>query len=150
MISKYPNLAILRTLSKGFGLSGLGVGYIIGGEIIQERFSGINTMLPYPNTVAGISALKYKDYAIAYIKEVDKEKIRVKNMALNLGISVFNSQTNFLLMKTEISDIPKKLSEEGILVLDVSNQLGTGYFRVTIGTKKENDYFLQALENITK
>lgn len=150
LVLNYPNIAILRTLSKGFGLSGLGVGYIIGGKNIQNRFSGINTMLPYPNTVAGIIALKNKEYSIDYIKEIEKEKIRVRNLTRKLGISVFNSQTNFLLMKTEIFNIQKKLLEEGILVLDVSNQLGMGYFRVTIGTKKENDYFLQALENITK
>jgi len=61
LIADYPNLAILRTLSKGFGLSGLGVGYIIGGKTVQKRFLGINTMLPYPNVVAGISALNNKN-----------------------------------------------------------------------------------------
>ncbi len=149
LIADYPNLAILRTLSKGFGLSGLGVGYIIGGEIVQKRFLGINTMLPYLNVVAGICALKNKNYAIEYIKEVEKEKNRIRSVALKLDISVFKSYSNFLLIKTKIPNISKKLTEQGVLVLDVSKQLGSEYFRVTIGTRKENDYFLGALEKIT-
>lgn len=149
LIADYPNLAILRTLSKGFGLSGLGVGYIIGGETVQKRFLGINTMLPYLNVVAGISALKNKNYAIVYIEEVEKEKNRIRSVALKLDISVFKSYSNFLLMKTKIPNISKKLTEQGVLVLDVSKQLGSEYFRVTIGTRKENDYFLGALEKIT-
>jgi len=149
LIADYPNLAILRTLSKGFGLAGLGVGYIIGGETVQKRFFGINTLLPYPNAVAGISALKNKDYAIEYIKEVEREKNRIRSVASKLKISVFKSYTNFLLMKTNILNISKKLSEQGVLVLDVSKQLGSKYFRVTIGTKKENNYFLETLEKIT-
>lgn len=149
LIADYPNLAILRTLSKGFGLSGLGVGYIIGGKTVQKMFIGINTMLPYPNVVAGISALKNKNYAIEYIKEVEKEKNRIRSVASKLDISVFKSYSNFLLMKTKIPNISKKLAEQGVLVLDVSKQLGSEYFRVTIGTKKENDYFLGALEKIT-
>jgi histidinol-phosphate aminotransferase len=149
LIADYPNLAILRTLSKGFGLSGLGVGYIIGGETVQKRFLGINAMLPYPNVVAGTCALKNKNYAIEYIKEVEKEKNRIRSVALKLDISVFKSYSNFLLMKTKIPNISKKLTEQGVLVLDVSKQLGSEYFRVTIGTRKENDYFLGALEKIT-
>jgi len=149
LIADYPNLAILRTLSKGFGLSGLGVGYIIGGETVQKRFIGINAMLPYPNVVAGITVLKNKNYAIEYIKEVEKEKNRIRVVASKLDISVFKSYSNFLLMKTKIPNISKKLAEQGVLVLNLSKQLGSEYFRVTIGTRKENDYFLRALEKIT-
>lgn len=44
-------------------------------------------------------------------------------------------------MKTKIGNISERLAEQGILVHDVSNQLDSEYFRVTIGSKKENDYF---------
>lgn len=150
LISNFPNLAILRTLSKGFGLCGLGIGYIIGGKNIQRRFSGISTMLPYPNVVAGITVLKNKSYVSQYVKEIEKEKIRMKEKAIKLGILVYRSHANFLLMKTKIPDISKRLLEQGIMVLDVSNQLGTGYFRVSIGTKEDNDSFLDVLELIIK
>jgi len=94
--------------------------------------------------------LNNKNYAIEYIKEVEKEKNRIRSVASKLEISVFKSYSNFLLMKTRIPNISKKLFEQGVLVLDVSKQLGTEYFRVTIGTRKDNDYFLGVLEKITQ
>ena len=51
-------------------------------------------------------------------------------------------------MKTEINNITGKLAERGVLVHDTSNQLGSKYFRVTISSKKENDYFLESLKKI--
>ena len=148
MIKDYPNLAIVRTLSKSFGLAGSGIGYIIAGEIIQQRFLGLNIMLPYPSVIAGINALKNKNYMIKYIKEVTLEKKRIIDLVLNLGFKVYPSFTNFLLIKTNIQKIAKKLRDQNILVLDLSNQLGSEYIRVTLGTKKENDFFLQALKKI--
>ena len=55
---------------------------------------------------------------------------------------------NFLLIKTKIPNISQILTEKGILVHDVSAQLGSDYIRVTIGSKKENDYFLGIIEKI--
>jgi len=148
LVNNYPNLAILRTLSKSFGLAGSGIGYLIAGDIIRKRFHGLDIMLPYPSVVAGIRALESQNYMDDYINEVESEKKRITNIALDLGISVYSSYTNFLLMKTEFKDISEKLSQQGILVHDASIQLGPGYFRVTIGSKEENDFFLDALKNI--
>ncbi|MFW9901927.1 MAG: pyridoxal phosphate-dependent aminotransferase [Candidatus Thorarchaeota archaeon] len=148
LVNNYPNLAILRTLSKSFGLAGSGIGYLIAGDIIRKRFHGLDIMLPYPSVVAGIKALESQNYMDDYINEVESEKKRITNIALNLGISVYSSYTNFLLMKTEFKDISEKLSQQGILVHDTSIQLGPEYFRVTIGSKEENDFFLDALKDI--
>ncbi len=148
MIKDYPNLAIVRTLSKSFGLAGSGIGYIIAGEIIQQKFLGLNIMLPYPSVIAGINALKNQDYMLNYINEVAQEKYRITKYVSKLGIIAFPSSTNFLLMKTNIYNIGKKLEEQGVFVLDLSSQIGPGYIRVSIGTKAENDYFLKTMERI--
>ncbi len=148
LIDKYPNLAVLRTLSKAFGLAGSGIGYLIAGDLIRKKFQGLEIMLPYPSVIAGIKALEHKDYMDDYIKEVETEKRRLIKIVLDLGINVYPSHTNFLLMKTELHNISERLTERGILVHDTSNQLGSKYFRVTIGSRKENDLFLSALKNI--
>ncbi|MFX1378979.1 MAG: pyridoxal phosphate-dependent aminotransferase [Promethearchaeota archaeon] len=148
LIEDYPNLAILRTLSKSFGLAGSGIGYLIAGDLICKKFQGLNIMLPYPSVIAGIKALKDQNYMLDYIKEVETEKQRIMKFALELGIIAYPSYTNFLLMKTNMQNISKKLAERGVLVHDAANQLGSEYFRVTIGSKKENDYFLDSLKNI--
>ncbi len=148
LIDRYPNLAILRTLSKSFGLAGSGIGYLIAGDLIRKKFQGLEIMLPYPSVIAGIEALRNPGYMTDYVKEVETEKRRIMNLVSELGIIVYQSYTNFLLMKTKIQRISEKLAEQGVLVHDVSNQLSSEYFRVTIGSKKENDYFLNALKNI--
>ncbi len=148
LVKKYPNLAILRTLSKSFGLAGSGIGYLLTGDLIRKKFQGLDIMLPYPSVIAGINALKHQDYMINYIMEVQNEKQRITKYLSELKISCFPSYTNFLLIKTEIPTISQILAKQGILVHNVSNQLSSEFFRVTIGSKKENDYFLQTMEKI--
>ena len=74
---------------------------------------------------------------------VETEKRRIMNIMSELGVNVYSSYTNFLLVKTEINNISEKLAGRGVLVHDASNQLGPEYFRVTISSKKENDYFFR-------
>ncbi|MFX1503246.1 MAG: pyridoxal phosphate-dependent aminotransferase [Promethearchaeota archaeon] len=148
LVNEYPNLAILRTLSKSFGLAGSGIGYLIAGNLILKKFQGLDIMLPYPSVIAGIKALKYQEYMEEYINEVEAEKRRIISFASELGVTVYPSYTNFLLMKTALQNMSEKLAEQGVLVHDASIQLGSEYFRVTIGSKDENDFFLEALKLI--
>jgi len=148
LIEKYQNLAIVRTLSKSFGLAGSGVGYLIAGDLIRRKFQGLEIMLPYPSVIAGMNALRNSNYMIEYVKEIENEKKRITNNLLKLGITVFPSFANFLLLKTEIQNLSHALAKLGILVHDVSPQLCSEFIRVTIGSKNENDYFLKALEKI--
>ena len=150
LLSNFPNLAIVRTLSKSFGLAGSGIGYLLCGDAIKRKFFGLEIMLPYPSVVAAINALHNLDYMKKYIKEIEKEKKRIITSVSKMGITVFPSYTNFILMKTGIENISQKLLKQGIYVHDVSEQLSSEYIRVTIGTKKENDYFLSYLEQLTK
>ncbi len=148
LVKTYPNLAILRTLSKSFGLAGSGIGYLIAGDLIRKKFQGLEIMLPYPSVIAGIKALEYQNYMVDYVKGVENEKKKIIDFVTNLGINVYPSFTNFLLMKTKIQRIFEKLAEQGVLVHNVSAQLGSEYFRVTIGSKNENNIFLDSLKNI--
>ncbi len=149
LIEDFPNLAIARTLSKSFGLAGSGIGYLIAGEITQQKFSGLDIMLGYPGVIAAIQALKNNDYMKKFIEEIDQEKKRVLNSLFEMGITAYPSYTNFLLIKTKIHDIPRKLAEKGVLISDLSNySLGSEYIRITIGSKIENDYFLNTMKRI--
>ena len=148
LVKKYPNLAIVRTLSKSFGLAGSGIGYLIAGALIRKKFQGLEIMLPYPSVIAGIKALEHQDYMEDYINEVEVEKTRIRDAVHELGIFAYPSYTNFILMRTKLQNISKKLEKRGVLVHDASNQLGSNFFRVTIGSKEENDFFLESLKNI--
>ncbi|MFX0104722.1 MAG: pyridoxal phosphate-dependent aminotransferase [Candidatus Hodarchaeota archaeon] len=148
LINNYPNLAILRTLSKSFGLAGSGIGYLIAGDLIRKKFQGLEIMLPYPSVIAGIEALRNQRYMTDYVNEVEIEKRRILNLVSELGFVAYPSYTNFLLIKTGIQNIVEKLANKGVLVHNVSTQFGSEYFRVTIGSKNENNYFLDALNKI--
>ncbi len=150
LLNDFPNLAILRTLSKSFGLAGSGIGYILCGDAIKKKFIGLEIMLPYPSVVAAINALQNLEYMKKYINEIEKEKKRIITSVSKMGIMVFPSYTNFILMKTGIQNISENLVKLGIYVHDVSEQLGSEYIRVTVGTEKENDYFLSYIEQLTK
>jgi len=150
LLNDFSNLAILRTLSKSFGLAGSGIGYILCGDVIKKKFIGLEIMLPYPSVVAAINALQNLEYMKKYINEIEKEKKRIITSVSKMGIMVFPSYTNFILMKTGIQNISQNLVKLGIYVHDVSEQLGSEYIRVTVGTEKENDYFLSYFEQLTK
>ncbi len=151
-IEDYPNLAVSRTLSKSFGLAGSGIGYLIAGELIQKKFQGLDIMLPSPSVIAAIHALKNLDYMKKYIEEIDQEKERISKIVSNMEISVYDSYTNFLLMKTGIYDIAQKLAEQGIYVSNVSNNysLSPEFIRVTIGSIEDNDYFINSMKKIVE
>lgn len=146
----YPNLAVARTLSKSFGLAGSGIGYLIAGENIQKRFKGLDTMLPCPSVTAAIHALKNREYMRKFVEEVNNEKERIKNLISKMDITLYPSFTNFILMKTGISNIAQKLEKREVLISDMSNNysLSSEYIRVSIGSKIENDYFIDAMKKI--
>ncbi|MHA1661550.1 MAG: pyridoxal phosphate-dependent aminotransferase [Promethearchaeota archaeon] len=149
LIKDYPNLAVLRTLSKSFGLAGSGIGYLVAGEIIKKKFSGLDIMLAYPGVIAAIHALKNRGYMTKFIEEIEQEKKRVINVVSKMGITVYPSFTNFLLMKTGTRDISQKLAEQGIFISNLTNySLSSKYFRVTIGSKIDNDRFLNTIKEI--
>jgi histidinol-phosphate aminotransferase len=148
LIKDYANIAVLRTLSKAFGLAGSGIGYLIAGELIRKKFQGLEIMLPYPSVIGGTKALENPNYMNDYVNEVETEKNRLIQRLLELGINVYPGYTNFLLIKTTTDKITEKLAKQGILVYNLSDQLGTEFCRLTIGSRKENDYFLNSITKI--
>ncbi|MHA1734143.1 MAG: pyridoxal phosphate-dependent aminotransferase [Promethearchaeota archaeon] len=148
LVREYPNLGVLRTLSKSFGLAGAGIGYLAGGEIVRERFAGLDVMLPTPCVVAALEGLKNRDYMERYISHVRGEKERVKERLAQLGVRTFPSRTNFLLLDTSIPRVAEQLAQRGVIVFDVANLLRPGMIRATIGTREENNQFLEALGDI--
>lgn len=148
LVKKYPNLGICRTLSKTFGLAASGIGYLVMGEKIRQRFQGLEIMLPYPSVIAAIESLKHSHYMKDYIKMIENEKKRVSKELELLGFTVYSSDTNFLLVKTERPNIVKKLMKHNIFIKDVSQYFPENHIRITISNESENSYFLNVLKEI--
>lgn len=142
MVQNCPNLAITRTMDKAFSLAGARVGYLIAGKTFLETFSSFYAFLPQPSLYAAIEALNNPDYMRRNVHRVIEERKRVWRTLNELGVHAYQSTTNFLLVKTEIPDVVIRFREIGILISDLSNQLSSGFIRVSIGTHEENDAFI--------
>ncbi len=102
-----------------------------------------------PAQIAGIYALKDKDYIARTRELIAEERIRMSEFFASKGIKVFPSDANFLLLKTE-ADLYKKLLEKHILIRKCSNFNGLerGFYRIAIRSYKENSILIDAIGNI--
>jgi histidinol-phosphate aminotransferase len=152
LLEKYKNVIILRTLSKAFGLAGLRVGYAVASKKIIESIFAVKS--PYNvNSLTQTAALKVLEN-IKEVKErveiIKSERERMYNQ-LNMvnDLMVYPSKANFLLMKSLDSDhISEKLKKKDIKIRYFENSSLKNFIRVTIGSREENDKFLEVLGGI--
>lgn len=150
LLSKYKNLIILKTLSK-IGLAGLRVGFMIADtEIINE----VNKVrLPFNlNSLSqevAVKTLKADKITGSKIKLIVSERrMLFKEMRKIDGVMPFPSDANFILFKVEDSAaVHRMLLKAGILIRNMHGVVN-GCLRVTVGTPKENDFFLKNLKQL--
>ncbi|WP_423737630.1 histidinol-phosphate transaminase [Chitinophaga caseinilytica] len=153
-LTEYPNLVVLQTLSKAWGLAALRMGMAFASEDIINIFNKIKP--PYNINQASqelaLEALGNVEQVNAWIKETVEERERLTGELAKLSIveKVYPSDANFLLVKTiDAKGIYSILTNQGIIVRDRSKvELCAGCLRITIGTPEENVTLLQALQNI--
>lgn len=155
LIEKYPNLIILRSLSKSFGLAGIRIGYSIANEVISDYLYRIAQLFPVNKMaiVAGKVALENKKYIDSNIHKIQQEKKELTKELTELGFTVYPSDTNFLFIGTKSLNITSKnivklLKEQNILVADFGLKQGLDgyYLRTAIGKDKENQILLAGLK----
>lgn len=153
-LTEYPNLVVMQTLSKAWGLAALRVGMAFASEDIINVFNKIKP--PYNINQASqelaLEALGNVEQVNAWIRETveEREKLASELEKLRIVEKVYPSDTNFLLVKTtDARGIYSILVNQGIIVRDRSKvELCAGCLRITIGTPDENVTLLQALQNI--
>jgi histidinol-phosphate aminotransferase len=148
LVHDRPNLAITRTMDKAFSLAGARVGYIIAGEGFLNAFSSYDSFLPQCSLYAAIEALNNLSYVKQNVRRIVEERERVLRKLDTLGAHVYSSRANFFLMKVELPGIARRLRDMGVLVSDLSGQLSPGFIRVSVGTREENDVFLDSYTKI--
>ena len=150
----YPNLVVLQTMSKAFGLAGIRLGIALAHhEIIQLM---MKVKAPYNvNKLTSEAALRSYSMIEAMRANVSKilaERERIMEALKHIrGVEkIFPSDANFLIFRVQNAlNMYKKLAEKGIIVRYRGNEPHChNCLRVTIGTKLENDQFLHALEDL--
>lgn len=152
LIADHPNVLVLRTFSKAWGLAGLRIGYLMGdpavvGELYKARIPFM--INPFTEQVA-CAALDRLDLLEERVEKIIDERNQLFE-ALNAlpGVDPLPSSANFLTFKTPVDpdQLIEMMAQEKILIRNVSSYPELeGYVRVNAGTPKENKAFLTTLK----
>jgi len=157
LLGNHPNLIVLRTFSKAMAMAALRVGYLLGSpELVQEIAKAV---LPYnlnavSQTAAEVGVEMFEAKLKPLVEAVCAERERLcAELAVIPGLVPVKSEANFMVVRSRLK--PKIVFEEllkrDILIRDVSGYpMLQDYFRVSVGTREENDLLLEALREILK
>jgi len=154
-IKEFPNMIILRTFSKAFGLAALRLGYAVANQelakIVREK-----APLPYPVSAftlrMGAKMLDNVDLMQQSVRQVKLERGKlIKALNEIEGVEAFDSQANFLMVNTQklADEVNEKLLKRGIMLKKWGKILQyNNCFRVTVGLPEMNAKLVEALKQI--
>lgn len=153
-LTEYPNLVVMQTLSKAWGLAALRVGMAFAGEDIINVLNKVKP--PYNINQAAqdlvLEALDNINQVNEWIREtvIERDKLAAGLIGLPQVLEVYPSDANFLLAKTtDAKGIYNHLVEKGIIVRDRSKvELCNGCLRITVGTPDENTVLLETIAQV--
>ncbi|MGW7275599.1 histidinol-phosphate transaminase [Streptomyces sp. NPDC054864] len=145
-----PNVAVLRTFSKAYGLAGLRVGFAIAQEPVAAALR--KTAVPFGVSQlaqdAAVSSLRAEDELMGRVGSLVAERTRVVDALRGQGWTVPETQANFVWLRLgeHTTDFAAACEKAGVVVRPFA---GEG-MRATIGETEANDIFLQAAEAFRK
>ncbi|MCX7984228.1 MAG: histidinol-phosphate transaminase [Bacteroidetes bacterium] len=147
-LSQYPNLIIMRTLSKAWGLAGIRLGYCLAHPTIISYMMKVKW--PYNinslTSRVALTALRKVDQMKATVQAIieEREWFRTQLASLPRVQKVYHSDANFILVRTlDANSIYKKLAEHNIIVRNRSSEPRLKEcLRITVGTHEENELLL--------
>ncbi len=152
ILDSTPNLVVLQTMSKAFGLAGLRVGMAYANPEIIAVLNKIKP--PYNvNTLSQtemLNALNNRDGVARQVKQIveEREALVAELKDMRSVKKIFPSEANFILVEFEEADkVMDVLRKQGIIIRDKSKEV-EGALRLTIGTTQQNKILLETLKNI--
>jgi len=154
-LDSLPNVAIMRTFSKVYGLAGLRVGYIILPEQLANYMWRVR--LPFSINIlaqeAAITALEDEAFKQKTIELSIIGRNKISSALKKLGCQVFPSASNFVMFqlpenKLTAKEFNVKLLEKGYIIRSLAAYNLPDYLRVSVGTEEQNDEFLALSESI--
>ena len=156
LLRRYPNLVLLRTFSKVYGLAGLRVGYALCGtadfrvavdQVRQPFYLGIGAQ------AAALEALRHQDEVERRVERTIAQRLSLVDGVRELGCWVADSDANFIWVflpeeGPDEADVVAGLAERRVLVRAGKSLGREGAMRVTVGTDAENHKFVAALAEI--
>ena len=150
LVKRYPNLMVLQTLSKAWGMAGLRIGLAVADPAVISLMSKVK--YPYNiNVVAQKMALMKLDEAAKdkAVAEIVGQRFRLEKELRKCPEvkGIYSSDANFLLVRFDNPDeVYGRLLAGGVIVRNRSKVSGCeGCLRITVGTPAENDRLLRLL-----
>ena len=155
LLAAHPNLVLLRTFSKVYGLCGLRIGFALcGSEDLPRAVDQVRQPF-FCNALAqaaAVEALAHQDAVTERVTRTIAERISMDERLRALGLEPADSQANFcwfhLGEEREEEEVMRGLAERGVLVRGGTALGGPGALRVTYGSPQENMRFLEALAEV--
>jgi len=155
LLDRYPNLVILRSFSKVYGLAGLRVGYgLCGSESFRIAVDQVRQpfYLTSAAQAAAAEALRHQDEVERRVVRSVAARTTVTETLRERGLWVAESDANFLWVRVaedgDDGPVVAALKDHGVLVRAGGALGGPGFVRVTLGTDAENQRFLSALAEV--
>jgi len=152
-LTEYPNLIVMQTLSKAWGLAALRLGLCYASLDIIDLFNKVKP--PYnineASQHAGLEALKHTDYVNEWIRETVEQRAIITNVLKDFPFvkAVYPSDANFILVKVMDADaLYEFLAANEIVVRNRSKETGCeNCLRISIGTPEENKLLISTMKN---
>jgi histidinol-phosphate aminotransferase len=151
-LEEFPNLILLRTFSKIFGLAGLRVGYGIAAPEIVQALDKVRQPFNVDSLaqVAAATSLRLPARLEERRRMVATERTRMETRLTALEVAFHRGEANFVLVDVTGLGVPGPEAAQALLERGVLTRSGyamgcPGWIRVTIGEAEENDMFLAVL-----
>jgi len=155
LLSKYPNVVVLQTLSKAFGLAGIRCGFALGSPDVIQLMNNCKAPYNVNKLTAEVArnAMRNVKTLETNIKILLEQRAKViqKLGELDFVTRVYPSDANFILfrVKKNAQAVYKTMADRGVVVRFRGNELHCdGCIRATVGTEEENSIFLEKLVSI--
>ena len=156
LINKYPQVIIIRTFSKYYGLAGIRTGYAFLGadherlSLLSARYLGFNRL----SEKLAIAALDSPDYYIRMRNKMAADMTMLFSELNKLpGFKAYKSYANFILVKIpiEIKDSLKKYLTEKDFIVKFMNEDGlNNHIRISLGTRPQNRKLITLIKSFVK
>ncbi|WP_257279671.1 MULTISPECIES: histidinol-phosphate transaminase [unclassified Endozoicomonas] len=152
LLNEYPNLIVIRTFSKAYGLAGGRIGYSVSNSEIASVLNRLRQPFNVNNLIEAAAVAVLNDEAyLNRSRQVNQDGMaRIEAGLRSMGFDYISSSGNFITFDAGMGgmDCYQRLLEQGVIIRPLANYGMPGHLRVSIGLEEENQRFLEALASV--
>lgn len=155
LVRELANVVVLRTLSKGYSLAGLRLGFAVGNPDVLGMLNKVKDSYPVDSLAncLGAAAMRDQAYKNANAKKICQSRQRLIESLAERGFAVYPSESNFVLARPGDGDaqgLYQGLKDRGILVRYFKEPRLDDKLRITVGTPQQNEALMNAIGEIVR